>query len=190
PTEARQALAALDAEGKRGYPDFRIDFRCDVERLYGRQSRWIVNTDLLVHEASGALKAFPYPLSNLTGVILVREGKLQIIDGAMKRGDATLSFAGDFTWGKPEPESDAPPRVKPNLTISARNVPIDEDLMAALPEGRRQWITRLGAAGKIDIDGKILPDEDSDFGFAIDLSVREGTLLPLEGKPVVTDVTA
>src|SRR5690606_32282848 len=129
--------------------------------------------------------AFPYPLRGLTGLILVREGKLQIIDGAMKRGDATLNFAGDFSWGQREPGSDTPPRVKPNLTLSARNIPIDDDLMAALPEDRRQWITRLGAAGRIDIDGKVLPAEDADFGFAIDLVLHEGTLLPLEGKPVI-----
>lgn len=191
PSEARQALAGLDAEGKRGYPEFLLDFRCEVERLFGYPSHWTVNTDLVVHRANGALKAFAYPLRDLSAIILVRAGKLQIIDGAMRRGDATLNFFGDFSWHhRDDSAPDEPPRLIPNLSISGRNIPIDQELVSALPPEQRQWITGLDISGLIDFDGKVLPAEDSEFGFAIDMAVRDGTMLRQGDQPLLTEVAA
>lgn len=200
PPEARSALASLDAEGQGAYPTFRLDFRCDVIRPFGYRTKWQVNTELLIHEADGALKAFPYPLKGLSGLIRVREGKLEIVDGKMTRGDAQLKFAGDFSWNSPPREEDNPdaprpaPRIKPNLAISARNVPIDADLLAALPEGRRKWVEKLGVGGRLDVDGRVIPaDGDSpagDYGFEFALSLRDGTLTPVGDTPLVRDATA
>lgn len=206
PSQAVAALSALDAEGEGNWPTFRVDFLCDVRRPLGRNTRWTVNTDLLVHEAAGRLKQFPYPLEGLSGIIRVREGRLEIIDGAMRRGQAELAFSGDFTWdtqrdeGQDQKESAASPpenrplpNVRPNLKITARHVPIDADLIAALPPDHRPWIERLGATGRIDIDGAVLPADPEapdktpgDYHFDFDLTLHDATLLPIDGQPLFT----
>lgn len=201
PSQASAAIATLDAEGEGRWPTFRLDFLCDVKRPLGRNTRWSVATDLFILEAAGRLKHFPYPLEKLTGVIRVRDGRLEIVDGAMRRGDAELSFAGDFTWDTPDERGSADSQsapVRPNLRLSARNVPVDDDLLAALPPDQRQWLQRLGPTGRIDLEGAVLPPQAGDaeaaaagdFHFEFNLDLRNATFLPIDDQPLVTDATA
>src|SRR5690606_39177077 len=149
---------------------------------------------------AGRLKQFPYPLENLTGVIRVRDGRLEIVDGAMRRGDAELSFAGDFTWDTPTLTADGTPAerhgpsVRPKLRLTARNVPVDEALLGALPADQRQWLVRMGATGRIDLEGAVLPPQPlatgeapaGDFHFEFNLDLRDATFLPIDDQPLIT----
>ncbi|MGH7215589.1 MAG: hypothetical protein ACREIT_12560, partial [Tepidisphaeraceae bacterium] len=168
PREVRQALRYLDAEGRGDYPQFSGSFVCDIVRPIGVSQPWTVDTDIILKDASGALVAFPYPLSGVTGKLQIREGYVDIVNAAMNRGDASLVIDGRVTWAQPDPlrrhrrlrdpasESAADRAVTtlpasddgtspavplfPELKVTARNVPVDKDLLAALPADRRVWL--------------------------------------------------
>src|SRR5262249_32470308 len=152
PPEVRQALKVLDAEGKGNYPQFHGNFVCDVIRPIGHETHWQIDTDLDIDDASGRLLPVPYDLHGVKTKLRIREGYVDIIDATMANGDASLVIGGRVTWKKPpapgvayraalekkEPE----PELDPQLTVTARNVPIDKDLLAALPADRRAWIEK------------------------------------------------
>ncbi len=175
PEQTREALTVFDAPGKGEYPRFRGDFVCRIVRLKQRHSKWVIETDIRLADASGVLVAFPYPMSGVTGDLKIRDDHLEIVNASMTRGDATMRIDGRVDWQKsPERERHPPqqsaqraarpstrpstqpaPALRPDLRIVARNVPIDRDLLAALPEDRRAWLEKIGARGRFDLDGTV-----------------------------------
>lgn len=170
PPEVRKALRNFDAHRTGKYPQFHGGFVTEVVRPVGRNRRWSFDTDVTLDAASGALGAFPYPLHGLTGKLLIRSGYAEVVDLRMTRGDATLTASGTVAWTTSDgprgprppyrtkdsilsPRIDAP--VTTDLTLTVRGLPIDNELLAALPKGKRQWIQDLGASGRLDVDGHI-----------------------------------
>src|SRR5207237_1949016 len=89
---------------------------------------------------------------------------------------------------------------RPDLTITARNVPIDKDLISALPADRRTWIQKAGLSGTLDIDGRVWrpgPGSDksvahseagSELTHAFDLVLHNGTIWPVDGTFAVSNL--
>jgi hypothetical protein len=203
PPQTREALKIFDAPGKGEFPRFRGDFVCRIVRLPKRESHWIIETDIELADATGILVAFPYPMSGVSGTVKIRDDNLEIVNARMTRGDATLRVDGVVHWGRPgnrQPDemrpdgTPRPPAMRPNIRVSARNVPIDEDLLNALPEDRRFWLRRLGAKGKFDLDGtlKVARGDDGqssgELEFDFKIGLKDGTILPREGNFALTDV--
>jgi hypothetical protein len=165
PPETRQALKVFDAPGKGEFPKFSGDFACKIIRLRGIESHWIVTTSITLDDASGIMVGFPYPMSGVSGQLMIRDDNLELTNISMKKGDATLRIDGRVAWphsdtnpmdDKHLPGDDGPaPRLKPNLRITAKDVPIDRDLLNALPADRRAWLEKIGAGGKLDIEGTV-----------------------------------
>ncbi len=193
PEQTREALKIFDAPGKGELPRFKGDFVCTIIRLRQLESRWVIETDIKLENASGMLVAFPYPMSGVSGELKIRDDHLEIINASMQRGEASLRVDGRVSWNRsrgPRPSDPVAattqpqaPSLKPNLQISARNVPIDQDLLNALPEDRRKWLEKLGARGTFDLDGtlQVAPTADKPSGeldFDFKIAMRDGTLWP------------
>src|SRR5207249_2718398 len=143
------------------------------------KSRWAVTTDIKLDDAEGSLVAFPYPMSGIRGEIRVTDDHLEIIDAKMRRRDLTLDINGRVDWRTPGASDD--PRaaisrsgssLRPSLKLAAQNVPIDSDLLAALPPAERLWLQKLGASGKFDLQGTLtrrpeVGKGDVDFNFDV-----------------------
>jgi hypothetical protein len=172
PPEVRAALSQFDAHSTGKYPRFAGDFVTEVVRPVGRNRRWTFDTDIRLDRASGALAAFPYPMHDVTGTLLIRSGYAELVDVRMARGDASLAVSGRVAWTSPDGPRGPQPRyraegsllaprvdepVRTDLTLAVRNMPIDGELMAAIPRERREWVQRLGASGRLDVDGRIVP---------------------------------
>lgn len=184
PRPVREALTVFDPEGRGQYPTYAGRFECDIIRPIGWRMPWTINVDIDLKTAAGRLVPFPYPLSGVSGRLEIREGYVDIKQASMKRGDGTLVFDGRVRWGKKhEP-------VRTDLTITARNTPIDQDLINALPPAQRAWLSAVGMKGTIDIDGRVWPRElgnnavETDYQF--DVNLRDGTACPVDDQPTVT----
>ena len=190
PPDVQKALATFDAHRTGKYPEFRGDFVTEVVRAVGPRQRWSFDTDINLTDASGALTAFPYPLHDLAGKLLIRAGYAEIVDLHSKSDSSrsALTVNGRVAWTTsdgprgPQPQYRArdaqlSPRVDEavatDLKVVARGVPIDNQLLAAIPEDRGEWVRKLGLSGKLDVDGRILASEKSGAGTSVEWVVGE-----------------
>ena len=216
PEATRTALRAFDAPGKGELPRFSGDFGCSIKRLPQVESHWIIKTDIFLQDAAGELVNFPYPLSGVKGKLEIFDDHVDIIDAHTSKADASIKIDGRVSWTHDEQKSHAhaaastQPTLRPDLKIAARNVPIDQDLVQALPPDRREWIQKIGLGGKLDIDGTIragmreeqrqeladgsdgVPSASSkggDLDFDLHLLLKDGTMWPADGGAfAVSDV--
>jgi hypothetical protein len=227
PPEVQKALATFDAHNTGTLPQYRGDFVCEIVRPIGFNKKWTFDTDVTLRDASGVLAAFPYPLNGLTGKLRIRSGYADVMDLAAKRPDGcALNVSGRVAWTSPDgPRGPQPPyraigaelsprvddAVSTELKLRVRGMPIDDTLLAALPEDRRGGVQKLGATGKLDVDGRIFastqpttnrvewvvgetppppPPPPAPLAYDLNLAVRDGTLRPFGKKFDVTGVEA
>jgi hypothetical protein len=215
PRATQQALRMFDAAGRGEFPRFRGGFTCDVQRPQGLDQHWNVVTHIRLDDAAGAMVAFPYPMSGVSGNLTVTDDRVIIERATMQRDGASLVIDGDVTWHDPEahrkelereaalaamspgermqsliattmPAEDKTPPLRPELRVTAKNVPIDEKLLSALPEDQRAWLKKLGIAGRFDLDGRVMPatqptPTDSDIGFEFKIDLHDGSAWPNSG---------
>ena len=98
PPEVREALRIFDPAGLGEQPVFEGGFVCDVIRAPGKNQKWNINTDVTLTNASGALTFFPYPLKQVRGKLLIRDGYVDIEKLSMNRGDGSLVVDGRVSW--------------------------------------------------------------------------------------------
>ncbi|HVT88662.1 MAG TPA: hypothetical protein VHD56_07420 [Tepidisphaeraceae bacterium] len=197
PPLTRKAMTLFDAPGKGEFPKFSGDFACTIVRLRGLESHWIVETDVRLDQAAGALVAFPYPMSGVQGELKIRDDHVELINVHMNRDDASLRIDGRVYWptsdqlAAPAKPSDKP-TLRPDLKIMAKNVQIDKDLLAALPAKRSEWLKKLGARGKFDLDGTIKPATaaEDDLDFDLRVAMHDGAMWPTEDQAAVTNVNS
>jgi hypothetical protein len=197
PRDVRRALKSMDATGTGEKPQFRANFTCDILRPIGIRRPWTVNTDIELLDASGALSAFPYPLSGLRGWLRIRDDYVKIENLSMTKGDASLVIDGKVSWhSHPRDSAESlgeptPVPLRPELTITARSVPIDAQLIAAIPESKRKWVEKLGLGGTLDIDGRVFPVHETGDEVDVDLDIRlrNVSAWPKDGTFAVSDMS-
>ena len=186
PEPVRNVLAQFDAEKKGKLPTFAGGFRCNVVRPPGPDQHWTFDTDLDVQRAAGKFAGFPYPLEDVSGHLEVRGRTVQLFGVTGRHGGARVAIGGKVEWGPPVGLYEMPPglkEVRPDLTINATGVPIDDDLLAALPPGRRVWLDQLGVKGVLDASGTVTTgDEKLPARFDINLAIKNASVRP-DGGP-------
>ncbi len=194
PREGREALAALDPSGKGDFPTFRSGIFANVHRAAGPYQPFTVKLTMDLEDAAGAFNGFAYPLDHIVGRVIIGDGYVNLIHCTSKKGDASVTLDGGLTFGKGQP-------LAPDITLTARNAPIDKTLLAAISPDRREWLEKLGVTGKLDVDGKIIlkasltpPNEkppttqSSEVAVVMDLKVHEGALWPHGTNYAISDV--
>lgn len=186
PPEAQDAVKMFDAAGNGEFPKYHGSFSCDVHRPPGRGKKWDVDVRINLDDANGAFVFFPYPLEHVRGKLRIGLDHVDIVAATMHKGASSLVIDGPITFGHGRP-------LTPALTITARNVPMDKQLVAALPDEQRQWVEKLGIGGAIDIDGNVFrsdklshPKNESDIGYDLRIAMRDGTAWPVDGTFAVS----
>jgi hypothetical protein len=220
PIEVQRTLRMFGAEGKGQSPTFHGSFTCDVNRAVGPDQPWLLFTHVKIDSGTGALAAFPYPLKDLAMELKIGEDHVDIINAHMNKGPASLRVDGKVTWAPQvrvrvghhfEMHRTNEPTIV-SLTVSAHDLPIDQDLLDALPADRRQWIEELGLSGKLDINGTVRSETQArpiipanrnsplansgpvdsalpEMAYDLDLTLHDGTVWPRQGTFAVSDVT-
>lgn len=193
PPEVHKALEIFDAPHKGEFPQFKGNFACNIHRDAGHDKRWTFDTDIDLLDAAGRVVGFSYPLKGVHGLVKVRDGYVDVMNVMMSAGGGAAKVNGRVRWAD-EKGHDVP--LDMNLTVGVRGLPIDRDLIEAMPAEQGDWVRRLGLAGKLDAYGKIfsLPPtahdyhelaayhhRDAQIGYDLNLSARDGTLWPADG---------
>lgn len=175
---ARQAAAGkppqLTPEELFHWPEFYGDFKAHVHRDPGPNKGIDTDVSLDLKKATGSLRVFPYPMHDIACRLRILDDdvnhELQVHSVTMDRGGATLKMSG-----KVEFEHERSP-VMPDLNVEALNVPIDDDLLNALPPTERGWLRKAALQGRVDIVGRVFRDPpgtpnapDTNFGLALRL---------------------
>ncbi len=84
----------------------------------------------------------PYPLSGITGDIVYEPGLVTLRDLRGRDRKARIEIDGTVKLGDPAPTVD--------LRVQGKEVPLDDKLLAALPQGLSEMIREIGGTGTID----------------------------------------
>ncbi len=208
PREAQEAVAMFDPSGKGDYPTFGGGFVCNVIRPPGKDAKWRFTVDLNLTDANGAFKLFPYPLRHAHGQLHITDDFVDIRNFRMQRNGGTVAVNGRVSFYKGQP-------LTPDLTITARNVPMDAEYVAAIPAERRQWVESAGLSGTLDIDAHVTRKEppqpspvattspppgapssstqgfgDSDITYTMNIHLRNGGIWPVRKAYAISGVDA
>jgi hypothetical protein len=164
------------------------DFEARVFRKFGLPDKAVVEVDIALDRAQGAYAPFPYAVRNASGKVLIRPRYVDIKDFTATSGQSTLAIDGRVSFGPGRP-------IDPQLTISARNIPIDDELRNALATDQREWLNKAGVGGKIDVDGRVFSAKPStsaepDIDWDMRVKLRDGVIWPVENTFAVTDAVA
>ena len=157
PPPVREALAVFRGTRGEPTPTFRGDFVCHVDMPVGVGTTAAVTADLNLADGAGRLVPFPYPLDHLAGRLHVREGHVDLDHVTGRRAAATLAADGRVSWRT----GPGPADVRPDLTVSARDVPLDAALLAVLPPSTGRVVGAAGLGGLLDVDGRVTATEPS-----------------------------
>lgn len=164
------------------------DFEARVFRKFGLPDKAVVEVDIVLDRAQGAYAPFPYPVRNASGKVLIRPRYVDIKDFTASSGQSRLAINGRVSFGPGRP-------IDPQLTISARNIPIDDELRKALASDQRDWVNKAGVGGKIDADGRVFSAKSSksgetDIDWDMRVKLRDGVIWPVENSFAVSDAEA
>lgn len=190
PARTRRVLRGLDADRTGELPRFAGAFTCRVVRTPGVAAEWSTAIDIHVHSGAAKVAAFPYPLDNLRVDLRVEDDRIRVNNGRLRRGnmelgvEGTLRFAGDGTGG------DDRGAMLADLQLHGESIPIDNDLLQALPDRPRDLLDRLQLVGTLDFDGRVIADGEAEPQFNLTLRLRDGTARPRDSTFTLRDITA
>ncbi|MEZ6071931.1 MAG: AsmA-like C-terminal region-containing protein [Pirellulales bacterium] len=129
-------------------------------------------------------RQFPYRLENLSGMLKLRDGLVEIVRVRGVHGQARVSLAGTST---------VDPTGRWELALSSLNIEgihaDDTDLQAAMPDGLRTAVRALGPRGDVQVSGALSISGSSDSAtpatsaWNLNIDMHEGMLncsVPLE----------
>ncbi len=187
PTNVRRIVADF-AEPQQPYPTFAGDFDINILRPRGPDTGWSYDTDITLRNLRGRAEAFAYPIRNGTGRVKVRSGHVLIEDMTMLNAGGEVRVDGRVDWRRP----DGRPGVETRLDVVASNVPVDEDLLAALPEGIRPEVAALGLRGRLAATGdvRVVGEGFAGTDLNLKLELSQGELFAGEGRYTLHNVRA
>ncbi|MBN1818192.1 MAG: hypothetical protein JW828_12600, partial [Sedimentisphaerales bacterium] len=103
-------------------------------------------------EVDAVFQHFPYPLTHLTGLLLLDPNRVELKDVVSQEKDRRILLNGAVT----EIQSEHP---RFNIIIDANNIPIDDTLKTALPAQQREFYESFQVDATTDVRIKIFPNE-------------------------------
>jgi hypothetical protein len=193
PPPVRKAMKIFRGPGDEPFPQISGDFDCRVFVPPGVEMRPLVDVDLNFSDGAGKLTDFPYPMEQMHGTVAIRDGYLDVNDVHFTHGKSTVRLGGRVTWPVDLPP-DADVIAKPNITVDARDVPVDATLLKVLPPEASNWLRSVGAAGIIDVNGMVTPKPNAvspkdSIAWDMNVAVRDGSAKPRGSEFAVSDIT-
>lgn len=147
---AADVLAAVaDLQRRLETPAFDLGGSADIDvRVFtprGEQSPWTVTVSVLLPEAGVLPEPFPYPIRARNIRALVEDDRIALLEGAyegLQGGSADLSAVIERSGGRNG-------GAKPNIRVSARDLPVNELLIQAIPEEHAGDSSGAGSAALV-----------------------------------------
>jgi len=146
-------------------PSGSADVDADIYREPKADARPQATVRLNLLDCRFRYENFPYVLTGTTGQVNIFPGRTEIVNVRGRHGPASVTFSGEVLW---------PDVTKPAeglIRIVGTDVPLDEDLEAALPERDRTVMRAFHLSGAADIEGTVTSTAETKNELAYDLDV-------------------
>lgn len=212
--DAREAHAEpaviADLERKARVPVFEfgglIDMDLHVHRPPGSGVEWSTNVDVRIAKGGILPEKFPVPLVARDVVIRITEESAEVVSGTFR---GLRGGVGTMTAKFMLPQSKAPNTPnRPEISIAARDVPLDDLLIHAIPQEEpkpgekdlRGILTDLGLSGRGEARVRVAPRDllnrpgvipslHDDTGFDANIRIQTGSASPFGQGEVLTGIT-
>jgi len=180
--DLRQALAPYhrgiyDQYAPSGTVDLVVNVRRDP--VDGAKPTSVV--DMTLRGCEVCYTEFPYRLTDTRGRVVIEPDRTRILEVIGRHGRAHVRLQGEIVN---QPSG----RPAVDLQVSGRNVSLDDDLAAALPERERETFHLFHLAGRADFDGTVTraAGTDEPLDYALDLQL-DGARLIHEDFPFLAE---
>ena len=194
--EVRARGVALDEDlhaamtpGQRAvYDQYRPSGRADLEVTIRRPPEEGARLDVIVQaDLDGCTvryEEFPYEVTEARGRVRIERGRTEIERIVGRHGPAEIVLEGEVVAS-----AEGPAIVR--LRLEGRDVPVDEDLEAALPERERRTLRAFHLSGPADIRGTVTRGPETQGALVYDLAIAlKGARMIYEAFPFLAeDVT-
>ena len=178
---------ALNTQQKKSWSVFSPAGTSAIDYTFSQQSptRMKKSLHLGLIDVEATYEKFPYPLKNLAGDLSVDDHDITISDLVSRYNGRTISFNGKVTGQNTE-------RPIFDLSISAKDVPLDSELAAALPAKQRNFYEQYDMAGLADANVKIFTPEPNagPTSFTADVSLKKASLQLQRLPLLISDISA
>lgn len=190
PPRTRRVLRSLDADGTGRLPHFTGGFDCRVVRTPGEAGEWSTSIDVDVNSGEAKIAAFPYPLRDVRVHLRVEDDRIRVSNGRVRRGNAELGVEGTLRFPEADAASPGDGALHADLRLRGESLPVDRELLQALPEQPRELLDRLQLTGTLDFEGRVIADDQADPTYDLTLRLRDGTVRPRDSTFTLRDISA
>ncbi len=178
---------ALNPKQKKLWSAFSLDGIAAIDYTFSRQPRTLEKKSLKVRlfDAEATYENFPYALKNLAGNLLFEADDITISDLVSRYDGREIMLNGQVAALSTD-------RPIYDVSISAKDVPLDSELAAAMPPKQRNFYEQFDMAGIVDAEVKVFTPEPNagPTAFTADVSVTKASL-KLEQLPLdINDISA
>ena len=154
-----------------------------IQRPAGEGKKYRVTTDIQVDGLTSLFKFWQYPLVATGGSVRVGPGFVEV-KGVVFQG---LNGGGGVVEGTLDLPNDEHGLV-PSLQLKGIRLPVDELLIASIPEPQDAWVQSLALTGDLIGTGEIFADGQGEVDFTVDGRLVRGSATPNGGDYVLSEV--
>jgi len=151
-------------------PRGKFDVTTEVDSPVGIKMPVAVSMDIYPRGASAVFSGFPYEIDGLEGHLTYASNTLGIDAVSGRHGQAELLFSGSAS------RLDEAPNI--NIRVLAKNLPLDETLLAVVPEKVRTVWRSLKLTGVSDADMTLVKAGGAESDIDLDLRLRDTSVTP------------
>ena len=156
-----------------------------VSRAFGLGKPYRTTVSLETAGVNALFEYWPYPMRGTKGRLLITPNKIVVdnaefhgLSGANGKLNGTITFPGNTEEAQ-----------TPQLDLVIDNAPIDELLLASIPQPEDQWVRQYQPKGMLSANGVIRQDDHGEIDFQINIKLEDGTAQPYGGQFHIEQVT-
>ncbi len=163
--------AALSDAHKSTWDLFSPHGAVSIDYRQSGQSETTSTLTVGLHNADAVYKKFPYPLKNLSGTLILEEGKVVVSNLVSDCNERKIIINGQVT---------SPGQQTPiyNIKIQSSDIPLDSTLEQALTEEQRQYFRQVCMGGVADANIEVFTAADGspEVDWRASVSLKDATL--------------
>lgn len=183
PIAAANDAVSIDHDVPEFEPGGLATMTVTIFRPAGKDQKYQVTTDLQTTGLSSVFDFWRYPLVCEGGRVVITPDDVEVFDVRMR----ALNGGGGVVSGHLELPRDGS-KLEPNLQLTSIRLPVDDLLIASIPEPQNQWVRPLHITGELVGTGEVYADSTDQVRFTVDALFQHGRAAPNGGSYPIENI--